>query len=141
MRRPVLAVVVASAALTACFSSHPIDTTRRATEPAPPSIAWRPASRADLVGWFESDRITGEAAASIHRVWYAFAADGTYSGSALIRDGAHETFQTLSGTWRLDGSTLSLGADSPPAKAFAAEGRLRMDSDGGSVTFRRGKAE
>ncbi len=134
------AVVLASlggGVLPACTPSHPLAPTARAVAPAPETVTWAPARREDVAGFFESERITGDAAATLRRVWYSFAADGTWSGAALVDDGGRTAFQVLSGRWTVDGGVLRLGGDSAPARAFAAPDRLRLDSDGGSVLFRR----
>lgn len=136
-RRAALAVGLAGA-LAACAGSGRLETGKRAADVAEPQVAWADAQREDLLGYFESERVTGEAAASLRRVYYVFDADGSYSGAALVADGAHRPFQVLSGHWTLRGTTLSLGDDAAPARAFAAKDRLRLDSDGGSVVFRRG---
>ena len=125
----------------ACTESKKLDAKDRAAVVAPEAVAWRPAAREDVLGYFESERITGEAAASVRRVYYSFAADGTYTGAALVQDGARAAFQTLSGRWTLAGQALSLGSDAAPARAFAAPDRLRLDSDGGVAYFRRGRAD
>jgi hypothetical protein len=128
-------------ALAACGSSHPLDKTERAVKVAPEAIAWRVAAREDVIGYFESEHITGEAAGSLRRAFYSFASDGTYSGAALVQDAGKATFQVLSGKWKLTAGSLDLGPDSSPAKAYAAPDRLKLDSEGGSAVFRRGKAE
>lgn len=135
------AAAVLLAACGAFGASASLPKEQRAAEVAPENVAWRPATREDVVGWFESERVTGEAAASLRRVWYSFGADGTYSGAALVQEHDKAAFQTLSGKWSLENGTLNLGEDTPPAKAFAAPDRLRLDAEGGSATFRRGKAE
>lgn len=134
-------VALACAASTGCAASHPLDKKDRAVAAAPEAIAWRPATREDVIGYFESERITGEAAGALRRAFYAFAADGTYSGAALVQEGGKSTFQVLSGKWTWKAGLLDLGPDAPPAKAFAAPDRLKLDSEGGSAVFRRGKAE
>jgi len=140
--RPVAALVAAfGLAASACTASHPLDTKERAVVAAPETVAWQPATRGDVVGYFESERITGEAAASLRKVLYSFAEDGTWTGAALVQEGARATFQTLSGTWRLEGATLHLGDDAAPARASAAPGRLRLESEGGTAYFLRGKAD
>jgi hypothetical protein len=141
VRRASLAAWLA-AALSGCGTpSGGSATAVRALPAADADVAWTRASRGDVVGYFESDRITGEAAASVRRVLYAFADDGTYSGAALVQEGPRATFQVLSGRWSLDGDRLSLGEGSAPTRVLAAPGRLRLVSEGGAVTFRRGKAE
>jgi hypothetical protein len=136
-----LAALVASALSCACTSSHPLEKKDRAVVEAPEAVVWHEAARTDVVGYFESDRITGDAAGSLRRAFYSFAADGTFSGAALVQDAGKTTFQVLSGKWSLRAGALDLGPDSPPAKAFAAPDRLKLESEGGSVVFHRGKTE
>ena len=130
-----------SLALAACGTSHPLDKGERAVKAAPEAIAWRVAAREDVVGYFESEHITGEAAGSLRRAFYSFAGDGTYSGAALVQEGGKATFQVLAGKWKLTAGALDLGPDSSPAKAYAAPDRLKLDSEGGTAVFRRGRAE
>lgn len=143
MSRPRVAWVIGGlaalgAALGGCAASNRLDTSHRTADAAAPAVAWTDARREDLVGYFESERVSGDAAASLRRVYYVFDPDGSYTGAALVSDGAHSTFQVLTGHWALRGTTLSLGEDAAPARAYAAPDRLRLDSDGGSVTFHRG---
>jgi hypothetical protein len=139
-----IAAVIATPILlssAACTSSHKLDENARIATTAPENIAWGAARREDVIGYFESERITGEAAASLRKIYYSFASDGTYAGAALVQDAGKSTFQVLSGKWTLTGPTIKLGDDGAPTKIFAAPDRLRLDSDGGSVTLRRGKTE
>ena len=108
----------------------------RAVVDRPEDVRWGPARKEDVLGSFESDSVTGEAAASVRRVEYVFDADGTYSGAALVQEAKRATFQTLSGRWRFENGTLRLG-DDPPARTEAAPGRLRLTTEGGTVTFHR----
>ena len=132
------ALAAALLVLSACTASKPLDPKDRAAAPPPEAVAWHPATREDILGYFESERIAGEAAGALRRAFYAFAADGSYSGAALVQEGSHATFQVLSGRWTLTGQTLSLGEGSTPAKASAAPDRLRLESEGSTAYFRRG---
>jgi hypothetical protein len=136
-----LVAALAVALLPACTSSKTLDAKERRVEPALETVAWSPATRDDVLGYFESERVTGDAASSVRKVYYSFAADGTYTGAALVQEGSRATFQTLSGRWTLASGSLTLGDDAPPAKAFASPGRLRIDSAGGAAFFRRGTLE
>ena len=142
VRAPAALAVLLPVALAACGTpSGGIAAGDRAVSAKDVQVVWGKATRADVVGYFESDHVSGEAASSVRRVLYSFADDGTFSGAALVQEGPRATFQVLSGKWTLSGDTLTLGAESAPAKVSAAPGRLKLDSEGGSVTFRRGKAE
>lgn len=120
----------------ACITPSVVDSSGRQVEVKAEQLAWRPATAADLSGLFESVAIEGEAAAALWRAYYHFAADGTYTGAALVIGGANPEFQTLSGSWRLEGGLLDLG-DGIPILVSAAEQLLRMESEGGVATFRR----
>ena len=71
-----------------------------------PLLEWRPALRADIPGFYVSREIEGEAAASVLSMEYLFQEDGSYTGAALVLDeNGRPSFQTLSGTWRLEESS------------------------------------
>jgi len=125
------------AVLAGCTPSKTVEKGERAALPKPEDAVWRPATREDVVGDFESERVTGAAAASLRRAYYSFAADGTYSGAALVQEDARAVFQVLSGRWSLAKGTLRLEADE--AKASAAPGLLRLESEGGTVVLRRAR--
>ncbi len=95
----------------------------------------------DFDGLFESTAITGQAAASLRKVYYWFGRDGQYTGAALVQAGAFPAFQVLSGRWSLRGSEVLLRAgsedDGDPAQAEAAPGWLRFTGSEGVVTLRK----
>jgi hypothetical protein len=121
---------------TACISPSVLDSSGRAVATPRAEIAWRPAAPEDLRGLFESVSIEGEAAAALWKVEYVFDADGSYSGAALVLGGVHPEFQTLAGSWSLEGGLLDLG-DGQTARAAAAGELLKLESDGGVVVLRR----
>jgi len=120
----------------ACISSSVVESSGRAVAPAAKELAWTPANAEDLRGLFESTSIEGEVAASLWRIWYSFAADGSYSGAALVLGGANPEFQTLTGTWTLAGDVLDLG-DGQTVRAWIADGHLKLESEGGVAILRR----
>lgn len=135
------AVLAVSLGLGACAGSTTIAAKDRAAPAvADAPLAWHPARRDDVLGLLASERVTGEAAATLRRVWYVFEADGSYSGAALVLDGGHSVFQTLAGRWSLEDGVLRLDATSARAAAEPG-GRVRFDSDGGSVVLARVGAE
>ncbi len=105
----------------------------------PEDVSWAPAKREDVVGSFESESVSGEAAGALRRVYYVFSEDGSYTGAALVQEAKNPEFQVLSGTWALEGSSLRVG-DAEPAKASASPGRLRLEAPGGTVVLKRSKA-
>lgn len=124
----------------ACIPSNvtpPTDRMMAATEDA---LAFAPAIAADLVGFHESVDITGDAAVSLRKVYYYFAADGAYTGAALVDDGERLAFQTLSGRWQLTAEGLALD-DEAPARCEAAAGQVRITTASGSLRLRRAKVE
>lgn len=120
----------------ACISSSVVESSGRAVAPETEQIAWAPARAEDLRGLYESVSIEGEVASSLWRIWYSFAADGSYSGAALVLGGANPEFQTLSGKWTLAGDLLDLG-DGQTARASVAADRLKLESEGGVAILRR----
>ena len=102
-----------------------------------PLLEWRPALRADIPGFYVSREIEGEAAASVLSMEYLFQEDGSYTGAALVLDeNGRPSFQTLSGTWRLEESRLVLD-DSEPAEASVAGDHLRLTAPTGTVILVR----
>lgn len=120
----------------ACIASSVVDSAGRAVAPRTAEFAWRPALAGDLHGLYESVEIEGEAAVSVWKLYYAFAADGSYSGAALVLGGANPEFQTLSGRWTLVDGILDLG-DGQTARVLAAPEHLRLEHEGGTAILRR----
>jgi len=120
----------------ACIAPSVVDSTGRSVAIAATDVAWRDAQAADFDGFFESTSIEGEAAAAIGRIYYHFAPSGTYTGAALVIGGLEPEFQTLSGRWTHGPEGLDLG-DGVPVRASAADGFLRLASEGGVVTLRK----
>lgn len=128
------------AATSACISPSVVASSGRAVAVEERALEWRAASAADVVGFFESERITGDVAASLSRVSYVFAADGYYTGAALVLGAEHPEYQTLVGTWRLDGASLVLD-DGEPVELAAADQRLRISTPDGVLVLRRAALE
>jgi hypothetical protein len=120
----------------ACIASSVVESSGRAVAPASVELDWRPARGEDLRGLFESVSIEGEAAASLWRVLYVFAEDGSYSGAALVLGAGNPEFQTLSGRWALVGDDLDLG-DGQTVRASVAADHLKLESAGGIAILRR----
>lgn len=119
-----------------CLSSKATPRAERMPPERAPAIAWRPAERGDLLGYFESLAVEGEAAASLWRVYYHFADDDSYTGAALVGPFDAPRFQTLEGTWRLDAGGLVLDGGEP-VQALSSDPLLRLDTPGGSLVLRR----
>lgn len=133
-------VACACALAPACIAPSVVASSGRAVAVAPEAIAWREATVDDVVGFFESEKIEGEAAASLSRVAYYFAADGFYTGAALVLGGAHPEYQTLTGTWRIASGKLVLD-DGEPVTLDASEGRVRLTTPAGTLVLRRAALE
>ena len=123
-------------ALGACISPSVLESEGRAVQSSEDELAWRDARAEDFDGLFESVRIEGEVAAALGKVYYHFSPDGTFSGAALVFDGARPAFQTLSGTWKLSETGVDLG-DGKPARAFAAVDHIKLETTDGTAVLRR----
>jgi hypothetical protein len=121
--------IVLFLATPACITPNVLDKNARAVEAPPAQIAWQAAKAADFNGLFESTSIEGEAAASLWKIYYHFANDGTFTGAALVIGGPQPAFQTLSGTWKLDERGLDLG-DGQLVRAFATAEQLKIEHEG-----------
>lgn len=120
----------------ACIAPSVVDSSGRAVALAAADLAWREAEPADFDGLFESTAIEGDAAAAIGRIYYHFAPGGSYTGAALVIGGAEPEFQTLTGRWVLGAGGLDLG-DGVLVRVSAADGWLRLASEGGVVTLQK----
>jgi hypothetical protein len=123
--------------LSSCVPSNVVAVADRAVRQPLDSVVWSEADRARIPGFYESERITGEAAGGILRVWYFFCEDGRYTGAALVLDGEAPSFQVLSGKWVLHEGRLSLDGSGEAAHVQVAEDRLLISSPTGSVHLRR----
>lgn len=123
-------------ACAACAGSSRLERSDRAVAPEQAQLDWLPAEPADLLGLFESVSIEGEAASALWKVYYHFAADGSYTGAALVIGGSHPEFQTLSGSWTLAHGILDLGQDER-LSVRAAPDHLELESSGGIAILRR----
>lgn len=140
MRTDRLALASALLAAPACIAPSVVESSGRAVVAAEDSVDWRAALPEDLVGFFESERIEGEVAASLARVSYLFAADGYYTGAALVLGAEHPEYQTLSGTWRVEAGKLVLDDQDPVELAASAE-RVRIATADGTLVLRRAALE
>ncbi|MCE9595419.1 MAG: hypothetical protein K8S98_14625 [Planctomycetes bacterium] len=139
VERAALALSVGLCA-SACIAPSVVASSGRAVAVEEVALEWRAASVADVNGFFESEHIDGDVAASLLRVNYYFAADGYYSGAALTVGAAHPEYQTLSGTWKLDANGLVLDEGEPVECAAAGE-RLRLATPEGTLVLKRGALE
>ncbi len=130
------AILGVCALLPACITPSVIESSGRALAPPTTNFEWREPRPADFEGLFESESIEGEVAAALWKVWYVFSSGGAYSGAALVLGGTTPEFQTLSGTWSLDGDQLDLG-DGQVVRASATDDHLRLASEGGVAILRR----
>jgi hypothetical protein len=132
-----LAMVVAL--LASCYPSNVVAARDRAVVGSMPheGLAWHACADAELVGFFESCAIEGDASLSLQKVYYVFVTGGRYTGAALVDGEDGLAFQTLGGSYALGPQGLSLdGAD--PVRCDAAEGGyVRIALDGGAVVLRK----
>ncbi len=137
-RRATLAALLC-AALAGCYPSNVVSSTDRAVRNGDPAaqLAWRPCVEADLVGSFASRSIEGDAALSLKKVYYVFLAGGRYTGAALVDADEGLTFQTLGGSYRLEGGMLALDGATGARCEAADGGFLRIAVEGGAIVLCR----
>lgn len=123
-------------ACSGCIAPSVVSSTGRQVSAEVAPAQWRPATAADVPGFYESERIEGESGASLAKIYYSFAADGTFTGAALVLGGTNPEFQTLSGTWTFQDGALDLG-DGQPIELNAADGRLRLATPAGAAVLKR----
>jgi hypothetical protein len=124
-------------ALAGCIASNVVAPEQRLVVAEPQDQPWVPADAAAIPGFQESIDLRGDAAASLRRVWYVFAADGAYTGAALADVDGRLEFQTLAGTWALTPAGLVLDGRAA-VRCEMAPGHLRLSADNGVVVLRRG---
>lgn len=128
-------------AASGCIAPSVLDDAQRLPEAsAPARLDWRPAQAADLLGYWESSAVEGDAAAALRKLYYLFAADGSYTGAALVAGATGPQFQTLDGSWTLADGLLDLG-DGATAEAQVAPGWLRLVNEGGTLLLERSVLE
>lgn len=126
--------------LAGCYASNVVAVAdRRVVESVEPTN-WRRAGSADLLGYHRSLRITGPCAASLRKLCYWFDADGRYSGAALVAGDGDTAFQTLGGTWLLNGEGLVLDG-APAVTVEAVDDLLRLTTDQGVLVLVRETAQ
>jgi len=137
VRRSLIAWGLACAACSpSCIAPSVLARDERAVSSSVSEPSWHAAFREELLGWFESTRIEGDAAESFLEIEYYFAADGTYSGAALAHAAQGPEFQTLTGRWTLAGAEITFDGGET-ARVLAAPGWLRFESNEGIVVLRR----
>lgn len=119
-----------------CVPSNVVATEQRMVASDPAELTFEPAVELQLDGLWASVEIRGQAAATLRKVYYLFATDGTYTAAALTEADGAFAFQTLNGTWRNDSAGLVLdGAE--PVRIERAENHLRLSTDNGVLVLRR----
>ncbi|MCB9878594.1 MAG: hypothetical protein H6835_13435 [Planctomycetes bacterium] len=132
VRRGGLLAVALTAA--ACIASNVVAPQQRLVVDDLAALEWAPAPELPLLGLYESVDIRGEAAATLRKVYYRFAADGTYTAAALTEVDGRCSFQTLDGTWRADVDGLSLDG-APPVPLERAPGHVRLRAPNGELVL------
>ena len=123
-------------ALPGCIPSNVVATEDRMVATDLADAAFEPAPGLLLEGLYESVDIRGEAAASLRKIYYLFAPDGTYTAAALGQDGALYAFQTLSGTWHHGAAGLVLDGGEPVTLEAAGD-LVRLTAPTGVLVMQR----
>lgn len=132
-----LAVACSLLVLVGCYPSNVIEETDRAVRLRAETAEWGPLEPERFPGAYASEEIEGEAAASLVEVRYVFHPDGSYTGAALTLGNPNLRYQTLDGTWTLEGDRLVLDGAAPGVAIEAAGERLRLADGTGTVVLRR----
>ena len=140
------AVVLAFVALgtASCIPSNVVARENRAVstdsfEQEVPGKPWGAPTRESLPGFWRSIRVTGEVAASLAEISYAFGKSGSYSGAALSYGVDHPSFETLSGIWSLEADGLHL--DGQAVRCRMREGLLEFAAEAGTVYLTRSELQ
>ncbi len=133
-------VIVASCG---CYPSNVIDTQDRQVDPGSAAevfaaLEWAAATTEDLPGTYASVLIEGDIVSLVVEARYIFHVGGTYSGAALVLSPANPErleYQTLNGTWSLDGDQLVL--DDERAVIRRSGDFLRLEHAEGRIVLER----
>ena len=124
------------AVLGGCIASNVVAVDDRLVVRPIAALEFAPATELPLDGLYESVEITGDAAVALHRLWYCFGSDGSYTGAALADVDGRPAFQTLNGTWTNGPGGLSLDGAAPVLVERAPD-HLRITAPNGVVVLRR----
>ncbi|MBM4063854.1 MAG: hypothetical protein FJ265_22565 [Planctomycetes bacterium] len=134
-----LALALASG-LTGCIPSNVVARDDRMVVARVAELKFEPAPGLQLAGLYESVAITGDAASSLRKIYYLFAADGSYTAAALAETDGVAAFQTLSGTWTTTPAGLALdGAE--PVRLEQAPDHVRITAPNGTLVLRKGELQ
>jgi hypothetical protein len=128
-------LLVFASAWPGCIASNVVAAGDRLVLPATADLQFEPAPGLPLQGLYESVEIRGDAALSLRKVYYLFAAGGTYTAAALTEVDGVPSFQTLNGTWQSTAAGLSLD-ERPPVLLEQAPLHLRITADNGVLVLR-----
>ena len=118
-----------------CIASNVVATGDRLVATPVAELKFEPAPGLPLQGLYESVEIRGDAAVSLRKVYYLFAAGGTYTAAALTEVDGTPAFQTLNGTWQTNAAGLALDGR-PPVLLEQAPLHLRITADNGVLVLR-----
>jgi len=121
-----------------CIPSNVVAVEERMVVDDLAALEWAPAADAAPDGLYETVEITGEAAASLRKVYYLFLADGTYTAAALTEAGGEYAFQTIGGTWSAGPEGLALDGGDPVLLERAGD-HIRISAPTGTVVMLRQK--
>lgn len=122
--------------LCGCYASNVVAPEERDVASPAATFEWQPAEATDVVGFWISSHITGDAAASLLRVLYLFENDGRYTAAALVAGESGPSFQTLDGSWSCAAGQLVL--DGAPARPSSVSNEhLRIEAESGTLVLRR----
>lgn len=119
-----------------CIASNVVAPEQRLVVDDPAQLEFAPADGQPLDGLYASIDLRGAAAAALRKIYYRFAADGTYTAAALSEVDGRYAFETLSGIWALAGDQLVLD-DGDAVRLERAPQHLRITAPNGVLVLRR----
>jgi len=123
-----------------CIPSNVVAREERMVVDDVSALDWQPANGVALLGLYETVDVRGEVAASLRKIYYRFAEDGTYTAAALIESAGAFQFQTIDGTWRADENGLVLDDGEPVQLDRADGGYLRIRTETGTIVLQHEEA-
>lgn len=123
-----------------CIPSNVVAREQRMVVDDTSALDWQPANGVALQGLYETVDVRGEVAASLRKIYYRFAEDGTYTAAALIESAGAFQFQTIDGTWRANEDGLVLDDGEPVQLDRADGGFLRIRTATGTLVLQHEEA-
>lgn len=125
--------------LSGCYASNVVESGDREVSETALKVTWRPASAADLPGFYASTAVEGEAAGALLKAYYYLGEEGSYSGAVLVVSPEGPRFMVLEedGDYRFSEEGLDLQDGAGAISVDAGPDQLRFRTEASTIVFER----